>query len=136
MCLPANSSPTNSFMDSSWVLYVSSHSSPLHTAWATKILSPAARLESKLRHSFPSPVDHVFNPVLPSPRDSLGSEAFLSAALQSRPYIKAFRTFLNLPTVWRNRFLFWTVVTGFTITFPIVYIPVVNRQAFKHSSIT
>ena len=54
-------------------------------------------LECKLRHSFPSPVDHVFNPVLPSPRDSLGSEAFLSAALQSRPYIKAFRTFLNLP---------------------------------------
>lgn len=54
-------------------------------------------LESKLRHSFPGPVDHVFNLVLPSPRDSLGSEAFLSVALQSRPYIKAFRTFLNLP---------------------------------------
>ena len=46
-------------------------------------------LESKLRHSFPSPVDHVFNPILPSPRDSLGSEAFLSVALQSRPYIKS-----------------------------------------------
>ena len=44
--------------------------------------------------------------------------------------------FSIFPTVWRNRFLFWTVLTSFTITFPIVYIPVVNRQAFKHSSIT
>lgn len=44
--------------------------------------------------------------------------------------------FSIFPTAWRNRFLFWTVLTGFTITFPIVYIPVVNRQAFKHSSIT
>lgn len=39
-------------------------------------------------------------------------------------------------TVWCNRFLFWAVVAGFTITFPVVYIPVVNRQVFKHSGIT
>ena len=44
--------------------------------------------------------------------------------------------FSIFPTVWRNRFLFWAVVAGFTTTFPVVYTPVVNRQVFKHSSIT
>ncbi|KAK8428017.1 potassium/sodium efflux P-type ATPase [Phyllosticta citricarpa] len=39
-------------------------------------------------------------------------------------------------TVWRNRFLFWAVVAGFVITFPVVYIPVVNRVVFKHKDIT
>ncbi|KAF2842088.1 sodium transport ATPase [Patellaria atrata CBS 101060] len=40
------------------------------------------------------------------------------------------------PTLWRNRFLFWAVVAGFTITFPVVYIPVINRAVFKHGAIT
>ncbi|TPX18619.1 uncharacterized protein E0L32_002476 [Thyridium curvatum] len=39
-------------------------------------------------------------------------------------------------TVWRNRFLFWAVAAGFVITFPVVYLPVVNRAVFKHESIT
>lgn len=38
--------------------------------------------------------------------------------------------------VWRNRFLFWAVTAGFTILFPIIYLPVINRQVFKHGSIT
>ncbi|KAH7051338.1 potassium/sodium efflux P-type ATPase [Macrophomina phaseolina] len=38
--------------------------------------------------------------------------------------------------VWRNRFLFWAVVAGFVITFPVVYIPVINREVFKHQAIT
>ncbi|GME45976.1 ATPase P-type H+ transporting proton pump [Neofusicoccum parvum] len=38
--------------------------------------------------------------------------------------------------VWRNRFLFWAVVAGFVITFPVVYIPVINRAVFKHETIT
>lgn len=40
------------------------------------------------------------------------------------------------PTVWRNRFLFWAVTAGFVIMFPIVYLPVINRQVFKHGAIT
>ncbi|KAF2468021.1 sodium transport ATPase 5 [Lindgomyces ingoldianus] len=39
------------------------------------------------------------------------------------------------PTVWRNRFLFWAVVAGFTIMFPIIYIPIINREVFKHETI-
>jgi Na+-exporting ATPase len=39
-------------------------------------------------------------------------------------------------TVWRNRTLFWAVVAGFLATFPVVYIPVVNRVVFKHDMIT
>jgi P-type Na+/K+ transporter len=39
-------------------------------------------------------------------------------------------------TVWHNRFLFWAVAAGFVITFPVVYIPVVNRLVFKHEAIT
>ncbi|KAF2421797.1 sodium transport ATPase [Tothia fuscella] len=38
--------------------------------------------------------------------------------------------------VWYNRFLFWAVVAGFVITFPVVYIPFVNTTVFKHQGIT
>ncbi|KAI0532729.1 hypothetical protein GGR58DRAFT_507103 [Xylaria digitata] len=39
-------------------------------------------------------------------------------------------------TVLCNRFLFWAVVAGFLITFPVIYIPVVNRTVFKHTAIS
>jgi Na+-exporting ATPase len=39
------------------------------------------------------------------------------------------------PTVYRNRFLFWAVVAGFSIMFAIIYIPVINREVFKHDAI-
>ncbi|KAK2753479.1 hypothetical protein FQN54_007869 [Arachnomyces sp. PD_36] len=39
-------------------------------------------------------------------------------------------------SLWRNRFLFWAVVAGFTITFPVVYLPVINKIVFKHKGIT
>ncbi|KAF1813912.1 sodium transport ATPase [Eremomyces bilateralis CBS 781.70] len=39
-------------------------------------------------------------------------------------------------TLWRNRFLFWSVMAGFVICFPIVYIPVMNRVVFKHQGLT
>ncbi|PVH76835.1 putative calcium-transporting ATPase 3 [Cadophora sp. DSE1049] len=35
-----------------------------------------------------------------------------------------------------NRFLLWAVVAGFVITFPVIYIPVVNKTVFKHKSIS
>lgn len=40
------------------------------------------------------------------------------------------------PTVWRNRFLFWAVTAGFSIMFAIVYLPIINREVFKHAAIT
>lgn len=40
------------------------------------------------------------------------------------------------PTIWQNRFLFWAVMAGFVIAFPIVYLPVVNEVVFKHHAIT
>ncbi|SPO05178.1 related to Na+-transporting ATPase ENA-1 [Cephalotrichum gorgonifer] len=39
-------------------------------------------------------------------------------------------------TVWHNRTLFWAVTAGFLFTFPVIYIPVVNRVVFKHEGIT
>jgi P-type Na+/K+ transporter len=52
------------------------------------------------------------------------------------PDSKSFRGFSVFPTVWRNRFLFWAVSAGFVIMFPIIYLPVINRQVFKHDHIT
>ncbi|KAJ4377561.1 hypothetical protein N0V83_000386 [Neocucurbitaria cava] len=40
------------------------------------------------------------------------------------------------PTLWRNRFLFFAVIAGLVLMFPIVYIPVINEKVFKHASIT
>ena len=38
--------------------------------------------------------------------------------------------------VWYNRFLFWAVVAGFLVTFPVVYVPVFNTVVFKHMAIS
>lgn len=38
--------------------------------------------------------------------------------------------------IWQNQFLFWSVVLGFVSVFPIIYIPVINKDVFKHSPIT
>lgn len=35
-----------------------------------------------------------------------------------------------------NKFLLWSVVLGFLSVFPVIYIPVINRDIFKHSQIT
>lgn len=40
------------------------------------------------------------------------------------------------PALWQNRFLFWAVIAGLTIAFPLIYIPVVNHVVFKHMAIT
>lgn len=44
--------------------------------------------------------------------------------------------FAVFQAVWYNRFLFWAVMAGFVITFPVIYIPVVNRIVFKHIGIS
>jgi Na+-exporting ATPase len=38
--------------------------------------------------------------------------------------------------VWRNQFLFWAVMAGFLTTFPVLYIPVINHDVFKHTGIS
>jgi P-type Na+/K+ transporter len=38
--------------------------------------------------------------------------------------------------VYENRFLFWAVIIGGLSVFPVVYIPVVNTNVFKHTAIT
>jgi Na+-exporting ATPase len=38
--------------------------------------------------------------------------------------------------IWRNKFLFWSVLAGFFTTFPTVYIPGLNRVVFKHAPIS
>ncbi|KAI1460391.1 potassium/sodium eff [Annulohypoxylon moriforme] len=38
--------------------------------------------------------------------------------------------------VYENRFLFWAVVLGAVSVFPVVYIPVVNKNVFKHMGIS
>lgn len=38
-------------------------------------------------------------------------------------------------TVWKNKFLFGAVLAGFLITFPVIYLPVIDRRVFKHQAI-
>ena len=38
--------------------------------------------------------------------------------------------------VWRNQFLFWGIMAGFVLAFPILYIPVINLSVFKHTAIS
>jgi Na+-exporting ATPase len=39
-------------------------------------------------------------------------------------------------TIYHNRFLFWSVVGGFVMIFPIIYIPQVNTKIFKHEGLS
>lgn len=38
--------------------------------------------------------------------------------------------------VWRNKFLFFAIMTGFITVFPVLYIPVINTVVFKHRGIS
>lgn len=38
--------------------------------------------------------------------------------------------------IWRNQFLFWGIMAGFVLAFPVLYIPVINHSVFKHSRIS
>ncbi|KAI9783058.1 MAG: hypothetical protein M1839_004227 [Geoglossum umbratile] len=44
--------------------------------------------------------------------------------------------FAIFPALWYNHFLFWAVAAGFAITFPVVYLPVINMVVFKHRAIS
>lgn len=39
-------------------------------------------------------------------------------------------------TITKNRFLFWAVMVGVLTPFPIIYIPVINREVFRHDALT
>jgi Na+-exporting ATPase len=38
--------------------------------------------------------------------------------------------------IWRNKFLFWSIISGFITIFPTLYIPTVNHVVFKHEGIS
>ncbi|KAL0063931.1 P-type ATPase [Marasmius tenuissimus] len=38
--------------------------------------------------------------------------------------------------VWRNKFLFFSIIAGFVTIFPVLYIPVINDVVFKHTGIS
>lgn len=38
--------------------------------------------------------------------------------------------------VWRNKFLFFSIIVGFILMFPIIYIPVINHDVFVHTGIS
>ncbi|KAJ5889635.1 hypothetical protein N7504_010445 [Penicillium tannophilum] len=38
--------------------------------------------------------------------------------------------------IWRNQFLFYGIMAGFVLAFPILYIPVINHSVFKHTAIS
>ncbi|KAF2123411.1 potassium/sodium eff [Dothidotthia symphoricarpi CBS 119687] len=38
--------------------------------------------------------------------------------------------------VWRNKFLFYSIMAGFVTIFPVLYIPVINQVVFKHKGIS
>lgn len=37
--------------------------------------------------------------------------------------------------IWGNQVLFWSIILGIIITFPVVYIPVINKKVFFHKGI-
>ncbi|ODV62079.1 potassium/sodium eff [Ascoidea rubescens DSM 1968] len=45
------------------------------------------------------------------------------------PYTQVFKD------LWRNQFLFWSVIFGVVTVFPLVYIPVINEKVFLHKPI-
>ena len=38
--------------------------------------------------------------------------------------------------VWRNKFLFWSIMFGFVSIFVLLYVPVINHEVFLHTGIT
>jgi magnesium-transporting ATPase (P-type) len=41
-----------------------------------------------------------------------------------------------IQVLWQNKVLFTAVIVGLVTLFPVLYIPVINRNVFKHSGIT
>lgn len=46
------------------------------------------------------------------------------------------KVFSVFPTVYQNRFLFWSCVAGLAIIFPLIYIPGLNVRVFDHKPIS
>jgi Na+-exporting ATPase len=37
---------------------------------------------------------------------------------------------------WTSKLLFWTIILGYISMFPLIYIPVLNKTAFRHGPIS
>jgi P-type Na+/K+ transporter len=63
--------------------------------------------------------------------------SLFNTRLHNREYNStASKIFSVFPTMYQNRFLFWSVAAGLGFLFPLVYIPVLNKEVFKHMGIT
>jgi P-type Na+/K+ transporter len=51
------------------------------------------------------------------------------------PDSKRSKVFSIFPAVYQNKFLFWAVVSGFLLVFPLIYLPSVNTIVFRHKGI-
>ncbi|ORX63816.1 P-type II D ATPase [Basidiobolus meristosporus CBS 931.73] len=45
-------------------------------------------------------------------------------------------TWAQLKDIYSNRFLFWSVISGFLLLFPCIYIPGLNTTVFRHKGIS
>lgn len=54
--------------------------------------------------------------------------------MQPKPTHSRFTQFLH--DIWRNKFIFWSIMAGFVTIFPVMYIPVINTTVFKHKGIS
>jgi P-type Na+/K+ transporter len=63
--------------------------------------------------------------------------SLFNTRLHSRTYdTNSKKVFSVFPTIYQNRFLFWSCVAGFVIIFPLIYIPGLNVDVFDHRPIS
>lgn len=63
--------------------------------------------------------------------------SLFNTRLHSRSYnTTSSKVFSVFPTIYQNRFLFWSCVAGLVIIFPLIYIPGLNVSVFDHRPIT
>lgn len=63
--------------------------------------------------------------------------SLFNTRLHSRSYnTVSSKVFSVFPTIYQNRFLFWSCISGFVILFPLIYIPGLNVNVFDHRPIS
>ena len=63
--------------------------------------------------------------------------SLFNTRLPGRNYTKSRSKFFSVgPTLYHNKFLFWSCIAGFVIIFPLIYIPGLNLKVFDHLPIT
>lgn len=64
-------------------------------------------------------------------------KSLFNLRLPGRDYSTTSRKVFSVgPTLYHNRFLFWSCIAGFAIIFPLIYIPTLNLDVFDHRPIS